>query len=156
MKITRTDKLILGNIIRDIDKVKILNIHELSEELFVSSSAISKACNKYGFTGYKDMQHRVKWEEDYKKKNILRLIIDVNEVFTENYFQETLSNTEWDRLVYTITYEICCLTYELPDSPLRSCFFNTLTNILFYLSSNKESVEVKVSKTRLLLIEFGI
>lgn len=72
MKTTRTDKLILGNIIKDIEKVKDFNIHELSEDLVVSSLAISKACNKYGFNGYKDMQHRVKWEDDYKKKNILK------------------------------------------------------------------------------------
>lgn len=158
MGMSKTDQFILQGIVNDMDKVKVMNIHQLSKALLVSSSALSKACKKFGFEGYKEMQNRIKFEDDYKQKNIIQLIKEVNEIFAKEPFQKYSSPKDWHIATHRKIHEICCRVDQLPSSSLQFSFFGALTRILFYLTIEDDVYKIEKINDKALgaLNEFGV
>ncbi|AKX34217.1 hypothetical protein SLITO_v1c05830 [Spiroplasma litorale] len=85
-------KIIIKNLLECFEKNNFLSIQDISIICFVSKSAISKFCIKLGFTGYRELVSRLKFER-------------------ENYIKILNNNIEINTYEETKDYIVNCINY---------------------------------------------
>lgn len=80
-KLTPTESILAQYIIKNKNKISSLSIQQLSDETFVSKSAIHRFCKKISIGGFNEL--KVKAAQDVAEESIIENDIDVNFPFLE-------------------------------------------------------------------------
>ncbi|QBQ07837.1 MurR/RpiR family transcriptional regulator [Spiroplasma gladiatoris] len=141
--------VIINNLLECFDKNIFLPIQTISNNCFVSKSAISKFCNKLGFTGYRELVSRLKFE----RENYLNILDNKMEIKsyddTKNYFINCISFFDnYKEKLLTIAELIKNDTYIVASNQL----INQAKILYFYL--NKKGY--KVFFTEMLVANYNL